>query len=75
MVIDFRLKQYMPVASSGVVASTNPGYRNMNIDVELSSEITALNTPIEVWANVTDSSGAPQSGQAVEIRHEAEGFT
>ena len=75
LVIDFRLKQYMPVASSGVVASTNPGYRNMNIDVELSSEITALNTPIEVWANVTDSSGAPQSGQAVEIRHEAEGFT
>ena len=75
LVIDFRLKQYMPVASSGVVASTNPGYRNMNIDVELSSEITALNTPIEVWANVTDSSGAPQSGQTVEIRHEAEGFT
>ena len=75
LVIDFRLKQYMPVASSGVVANTNPGYRNMNIDVELSSEITALNTPIEVWANVTDSSGAPQSGQTVEIRHEAEGFT
>ena len=75
LVIDFRLKQYMPVASSGVVANTNPGYRDMNIDVELSSEITALNTPIEVWANVTDSSGAPQSGQIVEIRHEAEGFT
>ena len=75
LVIDFRLKQYMPVASSGVVANTNPGNRNMNIDVELSSEITALNTPIEVWANVTDSSGAPQSGQIVEIRHEAEGFT
>jgi len=75
LVIDFRLKQYMPVASSGVVANTNPGYRNMNLVVELSSEITALNTPIEVWANVTDSSGTPQSGQTVEIRHEAEGFT
>ena len=75
LVIDFRLKQYMPVGSSGVVANTNPGYRNMNLDVELSSQITALNTPIEVWANVTDSSGTPQSGQAVEIRHEAEGFT
>ncbi len=75
LVIDFRLKQYMPVASSGVVANTNPGYRNMNLDVELSTEITALNTPIEVWANVTDSSGTPQSGQTVEIRHEAEGFT
>ena len=75
LVIDFRLKQYMPVASSGVVTNTNPGYRNMNLDVELSSEITALNTPIEVWANVTDSSGTPQSGQTVEIRHEAEGFT
>ena len=75
LVIDFRLKQYMPVGSSGVVANTNPGIRNMNLDVELSSEITALNTPIEVWANVTDSSGAPQPGQAVQIRHEAEGFT
>ncbi|MGB0201576.1 MAG: carboxypeptidase-like regulatory domain-containing protein [Candidatus Poseidoniaceae archaeon] len=75
LVIDFRLKQYMPVASSGVVANTNPGYRNMNLDVELSTEITALNTPIEVWANVTDSSGTPQSGQLVEIRHEAEGIT
>ena len=75
LVIDFRLKQYMPVGSSGVVSNTNPGYRNMNLDVELSSEITALNTPIEAWANVTDSAGNPQSGQTVEIRHEAEGFS
>ena len=75
LTIDFRLKQYMPVGSSGVVANTNPGYRDMNLDVELSSEITALNTPIEAWANVTDSAGNPQSGQTVEIRHEAEGFT
>ena len=65
----------MPVASTGVVANTNPGYRNMNLDVELSTQITALNTPIEVWANVTDSSGTPQPGQTVEIRHEAEGFS
>ena len=75
LTIDFRLKQYMPVGSSGVVANTNPGYRDMNLDVELSSEITALNTPIEAWANITDSAGNPQSGQTVEIRHEAEGFT
>lgn len=75
LVIDFRLKQYLPVASSGVTATTNPGYRNMNLDVELSTQITALNTPIEVWANITDSSGNPQSGLYVEIRHEAEGFT
>ena len=75
LVIDFRLKQYMPVASSGVVTNSNPGYRNMNIDVELSSQITALNTPIEVWANVTDSSGIPQSGKTVELRYEATGFT
>lgn len=75
LIIDFRLKQYMPVASSGVVTNTNPGYRNMNLDVELSSEITALNTPIEAWANITDSSGNPQAGVPVEIRHEAEGFS
>jgi len=75
LVIDFRLKQYLPVASSGVTANTNPGYRNMNLDVELSTQITALNTPIEVWANITDSAGNPQSGLDVEIRHEANGFT
>lgn len=75
LVIDFRLKQYQPVASSGVTANTNPGYRNMNLDVELSTQITALNTPIEVWANITDSAGNPQSGLDVEIRHEADGFT
>ena len=59
LIIDFRLKQYLPVQSSGVVSNTNPGYRNMNMDVELSSQITGLNTPIEVWANVSDSSGNP----------------
>ena len=74
LVIDFRLKQYLPVGSSGVEVTTNPGYRNMNVDVDLSTQITALNTPIEVWANVSDSSGNPQSGLDVEIRHEAEGF-
>ena len=71
LVIDFRLKLYQPVGSSGVVSNENPGTRNMNIDVDLSSEITALDTPIEVWANVTDSQGNPQSGMDVEIRHEA----
>ena len=40
LIIDFRLKQYLPVQSSGVVSNTNPGYRNMNMDVELSSQIT-----------------------------------
>ncbi len=74
LIIDFRIKQYIPVASSEVEVTTNPGYRNMNVDVELSTQITALNTPIEVWANVTDSTGNPQSGLDVEIRHEAEGF-
>ena len=45
LVIDFRLKQYLPVESSGVLSNEDPGYRNMNLDVELSSEITALDTP------------------------------
>ena len=75
LIIDFRLKQYLPVQSSGVVSNTNPGYRNMNMDVELSSQITGLNTPIEVWANVSDSSGNPLSGQNVEIRYEIEGYS
>ena len=75
LVIDFRLKQYLPVGSSGVEVTTNPGYRNTNLDVALSTQITALNTPIEVWANITDSNGNPQPGLDVEIRHEAEGFS
>ena len=75
LVIDFRLKQYLPVESSGVLSNEDPGYRNMNLDVELSSEITALDTPLGVWANVTDSQGNPQSGIDVEIRHESIGYS
>ena len=75
LTIDFRLKQYLPVQSSGVIANSNPGYRNEMVTVDLSSDITALDTPLGVWANVTDSSGTPLSGRDVEIRHEAEGFS
>lgn len=75
LVIDFRLKQYLPAASSGVIGNTNPGYRNQAVNIETSTPITALNTPIEVWANVSDSSGSPQSGVDVELRYEAEEFS
>ena len=75
LVIDFRLKQYLPVGSIGVEATQNPGYRNNKISVETDSSITALNTPLGVWANVTDSSGNPQSGIDVEIRYEIESFS
>jgi len=75
LVIDFRLKQYLPVESNGVVSNENPGNRNMNLDIELSTEITALNTPVGVWANVTNSDGMPQPGFDVEIRYESTGFS
>ncbi len=75
LVIDFRLKQYLPADSNGVDGNTNPGYRNQEVSIETSTSVTALNTPIEVWANATDSSGSPQSGVDIELRYEAEEFS
>jgi hypothetical protein len=75
LVIDFRLKQYLPVDSSGVIANSQPGYRNNLLTVESSSTITALDSPLEVWANLTDSLGNPVNGADIEIRYEPESFT
>ena len=53
LVIDFRLKQYLPMASSGVDQYTNPGYRDECLVVDLENDITALNTPMNVWVNAS----------------------
>jgi hypothetical protein len=74
LVIDFRLKQYIPVDSDSVESNQNPGTRRNIISVESASTITALNSPMEVWANLTDASGSPVSGADVEIRFESTSF-
>ncbi len=74
LTIDFRLKSYSPAASTGVVANSDPGQRNVAINVELKNPLTALNATQEAWVNITDSSGSPLSGESVELRHEREGI-
>ncbi len=70
LIIDFRLKQYIPASSSGVDSSNDPGTRNDHVEVELSEPVTALNVAMEVWVNLTDSSGSPRTGIDVQLRHE-----
>jgi hypothetical protein len=74
LTIDFRLKQYIPKDSTGVDIYQNPGSRNRCIDIESTSSITALNTPIEVWANVSTSCFSNIGGLQLELRYETTGF-
>lgn len=73
LVIDFRLKQYIPLDSTGLDQYTNPGVRDECLAVDLESKITALNTPMGVWVNASSSCFSTTSGIPVEIRHEATG--
>lgn len=72
LIIDFRLKQYIPVSSSGVDANSDPGTRNDVVKVELQEPVTALDVPMAVWVNLTDSTGSPRAGVDVQLRHEIE---
>ena len=74
LTIDFRLKQYIPKDSTGVDIYQNPGSRNRCIDVETTNSITALNTPTEVWANVSASCFSNIAGLQLELRYETTGF-
>ena len=44
LVIDFRLKRYIPLDSIGVDQYSNPGTRDECLVVDLDADITALNT-------------------------------
>ena len=74
LVIDFRLKQYLPLASSGVDQYTNPGYRDECLVVDLENDITALNTPMNVWVNASSSCFSTTSGIPIEVHHETMGI-
>ncbi|MDP6188428.1 MAG: hypothetical protein QF699_03805, partial [Candidatus Poseidoniaceae archaeon] len=70
LTIDFRLKRYMPVGASGVDEYSNPGSRDECLVVDLENSITALNTPLGVWVNASNSCFNPTSGLPIELRHE-----
>ena len=75
LTIDFRLKEYMPKDSSGVNIYNDPGIRDDCLVIETENDVTALDTPIDVWVNASSATGClgSTSGVSLELRHEATG--
>ncbi len=75
LTIDFKLKEYMPKDASGVVIYNNPGYRDDCISIDTVADITALDTPLDIWVNASSSTGcfSNPSGVTLELRNEATG--
>ena len=73
LVIDFRLKQYIPLDSTGVDRYNNPGSRDECLTVDLENDITALNTPMGVWVNASASCFSTTTGIPIEVHHETLG--
>ena len=75
LTIDFRLKEYMPKDSSGVDIYNDPGVREDCLVIETANDVTALDTPIDIWVNASSSTGClgTTSGVSLELRHEATG--
>ncbi|MEC7255206.1 MAG: hypothetical protein VXV76_01200 [Candidatus Thermoplasmatota archaeon] len=75
LTIDFRLKEYMPKDSTGVNIYNNPGIRDDCLVIDTISDVTALDTPIEVWVNGSSAAGcfSNTNGISLELRHEATG--
>ena len=75
LTIDFRLKEYMPKDSTGVNIYNDPGFREDCLTIGTESDVTALDTPIDVWLNASSASGCVSnpSGVSLELRHEATG--
>ncbi|MBT5392067.1 MAG: hypothetical protein HOL22_06980 [Euryarchaeota archaeon] len=71
LIIDFRLKRYMPLDSVGVDQYNNPGTRDDCLSVDLENEITALNTPMAVWVNASSDCFSSVDGIPLEIHNEA----
>ena len=71
LVIDFRLKRYMPLDSVGVDQYNHPGTRDECLVVDLEADITALNTPMAVWVNASSNCFSTTSGIPLELHHEA----
>ena len=71
LTLDFRIRTYSPVASTGVDVYSNPGIRNEGIQVDLEFPLFSLDTNMSVWANTSTSF----AGQNMEFRHERTGFS
>lgn len=71
LTMDFRIKSYHPIGSSGVDVNSNPGTRDNGLDVELEFPLFSPETDLSVWAN---SSNPNDIGKSVEFRHERTGM-
>ena len=73
LTIDFRLKRFIPVGASGVDEYSNPGTRDLCLNVDLENPITALNSPMGVWVNASASCFSNIDNIGIELRHETTG--
>ena len=50
----------------------NPGTRNDCLTIDTVNDVTALDTPIDIWVNASTSAGclSNSAGVSLELRHE-----
>ncbi|MCS5536986.1 MAG: hypothetical protein NZ770_02675, partial [Candidatus Poseidoniaceae archaeon] len=70
--IDWMLKEYLPANSSGVTAASNPGARQIKIDVEPQFPATLPNAQETVWGNYSWN-GGPNPNTNLQVRWEIDG--
>ena len=65
--IDWMLKEYLPANSSGVTAASNPGARQIKIDVEPQFPAALPNAQETVWGNYSWN-GGPNPNTNLQVR-------
>ena len=75
LTIDFKLKEYIPKDASGVNIYNNPGTREDCLTINTINDVTALDTPLDIWVNASSATGCfgDTTGLPLEIRNEATG--
>ena len=73
---DYRLKQYNPADSTGVLSAMDPGgpspgKRNVDFTFGLTSPASPLNAPLDLWLNATDSNNQLIPFENGNFRYEA----
>ncbi len=70
--IDWMLKEYNPTDSYGVQSDSNPGTRNIDVDVDLQFLATLPNSEQTVTATYeTSPGGVPQGNTNMQVRYES----
>ena len=70
--IDWMLKEYNPTDSYGVQSDSNPGTRNIEVDVDLQFLATLPNSEQTVTATYeTSPGGVPQGNTNMQVRYES----